>query len=337
MIVKQTAYNDQTIVGYLLNELSEADQESFEEAYLKDEGLFEQLRSIEEELIEDYVKRDLSRRERRLFERRYLVSERRRASVEAARQLVEVCSLLASSQAAANDTSGSKWYSAGLRLWTLTKQHFAQVGVVATVILLLLGSGLVIELSRLHRRLAAVNEERKVFEQQAEEAERQLAHEREQFIEERRHNIALREDLRNINKRLGRSADEPEKSQAPKDIIVLLTLMPGIRSLGNLDRVVISTRTSLVELRVNLERRETANLLSYRMVVKAVEGDSEIWAQERIRPRQYRSTQYAAVKVPAERFTSAGGGDFTLTLGALTAGGKEYEEIERCYFQVISK
>ena len=337
MTVKQTAYNDQTIIRYLLNELSEADQESFEEAYLRDEGLFERLRSLEEELIEDYVKGDLSRRERRLFERRYLVSEQRRAKVEAARQLVEVCSLIASSKAAANDTIGSKWYSASLRLWGPTKQHFAQAGVVAAAILLLLGSGLVIELSRLRRQLAAVNEERKVFELQSEEAERQLAREREQLMEERGHNIALREELRNVNKRLGRSAEEPEKSQAPKDNIVLLTLMPGIRSLGNLDRAVISAGASFVELRINLERREPANLLSYRMVVKAVEGDSEIWAQEGIRPRQYRSTQYAAVKVPADRFTSAGVSDFTLTLGALTARGKEYEEIERCYFQVISK
>jgi hypothetical protein len=337
MSVKQPAYDDQTIIRYLLNDLSEADQESFEEAYLKDQGLFEQLRSHEEELIEDYVKGDLSRRERRLFERRYLVSAQRRARVEAARQLVEVCSLLASSEAAANDTIGGKWYSAGLRLWMLTKQRFPQWGGVAAAILLLLGLGLVIELSRMQRQLAVINEERKVFERQVEEAERQLAREREQLVEERGHNIALREELRSVNKRLGRLAEEPETSQSPKDNVVFLALMPGIRSLGNLDRAVISAGVRFVELRVNLERRETANQLSYRMVVKSVESDSEIWVEEGLKPRQYRSTQYATVKVPADRFTSAGGSDFTLTLGALTGRGKEYEEIERCYFQVISK
>jgi hypothetical protein len=337
MRVKQPAYNDQIIIRYLLNELSDSDQESFEVAYLKDQDLFDQLRSHEEELIEDYVKGDLSRRERRLFKQRYLVSERRRARVEAARQLIEVCSLFASSQAAANDIIGSKWYSSGLRLWLLTKQRFAQWGGVSAAILLLLGSGLAIELLRLHRQIAALNEERNVFERQAETAHRQLAHEREQVVEERGHNIALTEELRNVNERLGRLAEGPEKSQVPKDNIVFLTLMPGIRSLGNLDSAVISARTRFVELRVNLESRETANLLSYRMVVKAADGDSEIWAQEGIRPRQYRYTQYTAVKVPANRFTSAGRSDFMLTLGALTAGGKEYEEIESCYFRVISK
>jgi hypothetical protein len=337
MSLKQPAYSDQTIISYLLNELPEADQESFEEAYLRDQGLFEQLRSHEEDLIEDYVKGDLSRRERRLFKRRYLMSERRRARVEAARQLVEVCSLLASSQASANDTIGAKWYSASQRLWMLMTKHFALWSGVAAAILLLLGSGLVIELSRLHRQFAIVNEERKVFEQRAEEAERQLTYERGRFVEEHGHNIVLREELRNVNKRLSRLSEELKKSQAPKDNIVFLTLTPGIRSLGKLDRAIISARTRFIELRVNLERRETANPLSYRMVVKVVDGDSEIWAQEGIRPRQHGFTQYAAGKVPVDRFTSAGGSDFILTLGALAATGNEYEEIERGYFQVISK
>src|SRR5262249_2494393 len=224
----------------------------------------------------------------------------------------------------------------GLRLWMPTKLRFASWGGVAAAILLLLGLGLVIELSRLHRQLAAANEERNVFKQRAETAERQLAQEREQLMEERRHNVALWEEYIDSNKPHGRSAEEPGTSQSPKDNIVFLTLTPGIRSLGNLDRAVISGRTSFVELRINLERWEMANLLSYRMVVKAVEGDGDIWAQEGIRPRQYKAVQYAAVKVPVDRFTSAGVSDFTLTLGALTAGGKGYEEIEKCYFQVTS-
>lgn len=337
MIVKQPAYNDQIIIRYLLNELSESEQERFEEAYVKDDGLFEQVQSLEEELIEDYVKGDLSWRKRRLFERHYLASEQRRARVEAARQLGEVCSLLASSQAAPTDALSGGRYSAGLRRWMRTNQPFAQVVGVAAAILLLLGFSLIIELSRLHRQLAAVNEERNLFKQRAEQAEQQLAREREQLIEERGDNIALREAARSVNKRFVRLTEEPETAQAPKENTVFLTLMPGIRSYRNLDRVVVSARTTFVELRVNLERWETTNILSYRIVVKAVKGDIEIWSQEGIRPRQYRSSQYAAVKVPIDRFTSAGVSDFTLTIDALNAKRKEYEEGEKCFFQVISE
>ena len=89
----RTTHNDQTIIQYLLNDLPEEDGMRLEEVYLGDESLYERLRALEEELIEDYVKGYLSGRERELFERHYLASEQRRARIETARQLVQVCAL----------------------------------------------------------------------------------------------------------------------------------------------------------------------------------------------------------------------------------------------------
>jgi hypothetical protein len=337
VIVEQTTHNDQTIIRYLLKELSAEDKARFEEAYLEDEGLFEQLQAMEDELIEDYLKGDIPAHEAQLFEQHYLASEYCRARVEVVRELVEVCSLRSITQAAANDTVDNKFFSVSLRLWMPAKRHIVLGIGVATALLLLIGSGLIIELSGLRRQLAAVNEERKALEKRAGEAELQLARERQQLTEERGHNTALRGKLESVNNRLSRLQQDLAKSQAPKDQVVFLVLAPGIRDVGKLDRAVISADTGFVELRVNLERRETANLRSYRVVVKIVEGGREIWVQEGIRPRLYRSAQYVVVRVPADRFTQAGGIDFMLTLGALTVGGKEYEEIENCYFKVISK
>jgi hypothetical protein len=90
---KKPTFSDRSIIRYLLNELSEEDEARFEAAYLEDGGLFEQVRDLEEELIEDYVKGHLTGRERRLFEQHYLASEHRRARIDAARQLVYVCSV----------------------------------------------------------------------------------------------------------------------------------------------------------------------------------------------------------------------------------------------------
>src|SRR5215470_11266573 len=99
-MVKQTFGSDQTIIRYLLNELSAYDQARFEEAYLSDGSLFEQVQALEEELIEEYVKGNLSGHERRRFEHHYLASDQRRARIETARQLAEVCSLKAPAQTA---------------------------------------------------------------------------------------------------------------------------------------------------------------------------------------------------------------------------------------------
>jgi hypothetical protein len=337
VIGEETTHIDQTIIRYLLKELSAEDSARFEEAYLEDEGLFEQLQALEDELIENYLKGELSAHETQLFERHYLTSEYCRARVEVVRDVVEVCSLRSITQAAANGTVDSKFFSVGSQLWMRAKQHSALGFGVAAALLLLSGSGLVIELLDLRRQLAAVNVERKALEQRVEEAEQQLTREREQLIEERKHKIALGEKLESANSQLGRLAQESATSQGSKDQIVFLVLAPGIRDVGRLDRAVISADTSFVELRVNLERRETANLRSYRVVVKTVEGGKEIWVEEGISPRLYRSAQYVAVRVPAHRFTSTGGSHFMLTLGALAAGGKEYEEIENCYFKVVSK
>ncbi|HKQ77724.1 MAG TPA: hypothetical protein VJ810_28770 [Blastocatellia bacterium] len=246
-MVKQTFGNDQTIIRYLLNELSAEDQTRFEEAYLMDGSLFEQVIALEEELIEDYVKGGLSLDERNRFERHYLASAQRRARIQAAKELFQICSPKSSTQTA------------------------------------------------------------------------------KQLAEERQQSVALREQ----------SEREQVRSQASKNQIVFLTLTPGVRDIGRTDRAVISALTSFVELRAALESR--ANLRSCRAVVKTVDGGGEIWTQEGIKPRRRNSAQYVVVRVPADHFKAVGAQDFTLTIDAMTTGGKDYEELDIYYFQVTAK
>jgi hypothetical protein len=326
-MVKQTFGNDQTIIRYLLNEMPEEDQARFEEAYIRDGSLFEQVQSLEEELIEDYVKGELSGDERHRFERHYLASDQRRARIETAKQLVRVCSLKSPAQTVANDRIESRFFSPPSRLRLLARQRLAPVFGVAAALLLLLVAGLVIELLRLRGQLATVSEERAAIERRAEESERRLVRERGQLTEERNQSIALQEKLE----------QERARSQASKNQIVFLALTPGIRSVNKTDRAVISARTSSVELWVELEKQEATNPRSYRAVVKTVEGNREIWTREGIKPQWRKSAHYAVIRIPANRFKTAGARDFTLTLGALTAGGKGYEDLESYYFQVAMR
>jgi len=334
--VKRTFGSDQTITSYLLNELSEEDQERFEEAYLSDPSFFEQVQALEEELIEAYVKGDLSGQERRRFERHYLASDQRRARIESAKELLRVCKLKAGAQTAADDRIEGKFFSLRSRLRSLVTLRPSPVFGVAVALLSLLGAGLGIELLRLQRQLAAISEERSAVERRAEESERRLVHEREQLTEERKQSIQLREKLEDIYSQLARFEPERAGSQASQNQIVFLALTPNVRNIGNTARAVLSAHTSLVELRVELESQEAANLRSYRAIVKTDEGDREIWKQEGIKPRRRKSAQYVVIRVPADRFKATGAQDFNLTLDALTAGGKDYEEFESYYFQVTA-
>jgi hypothetical protein len=350
--VKRTFGSDQTITSYLLNELSEEDQERFEEAYLSDPSLFEQVQALEEELIEDYVKGDLSGQERRRFERHYLASDQRRARIEATRELLQVCSLKAAAQTtaetgaqtaaetgaqtAADDRIEGKFFSLRSRLRSLVTLRPAPVFGVAVALLSLLGAGLGIELLRLQGQLAAISEERSAVERRAKESERRLAHEREQLADERKQGVELREKLENLNSQLDRLGQEQADSQASKNQFVFLALTPNVRNIDNTARAVLPAHTSFVELRVELESQEASNLRSYRAIVKTDEGDREIWKQEGIKPRRRKSVQYVVIRVPADRFKATGAQDFNLTLDALSAGGKNYEEFETYYFQVTA-
>ena len=342
--MKRTFGSDQTITSYLLNELSEEDQEHFEEAYLSDPSLFEQVQALEEELIEDYVKGDLSGQERRRFERHYLASDQRRARIEAARELLRVCSLKTAAQNAAgapaqtdgDDRIKGKFFSLRSRLRSLVGLRPAPVFGVAVAILSLLGAGLGIEMLRLRGQLAAVSEERAGIEQRTEESERRLVHGREQLVRERQQGVELREKLENLHRQLAQLEMARAGSQASKYQTVFLALTPVARNLDNPNRAVLSAHTSLVALRLELERQEAANLRSYRAIVKTAEGDREIWTQEGIKHRGRKSSQSVVVIVPTDRFKASGKKDFMLTLYGLIAGGKDYEELESYYFQVIA-
>src|SRR5262249_10064809 len=181
----------------------------------------------------------------------------------------------------------------------LLSRHRSVMGLSPTLVfgvsvslLSLLGAGLGIELLRLRGQFAAVSEERAAIERRTEESERRLVHEREQLARERQQGVELREKLENLNNQLDRSGRERAGSQVSKYQTVFLALSPVARNFDNPKRAVLSAHTSFVEMRLDLERQEAANLRSYRAVVKPLEGDREIWTQEGIKPRGRKSSQH---------------------------------------------
>jgi hypothetical protein len=334
-IVERTIQNDQTIVRYLLNELSSEDQERFEADFLEDEVLFEQVRAVEEELIEDYVKGELSGRERQLFERHYLASEQRRARVNAARHLIQVCS--SQSSVSADIAAQSRRDYFFLRTWlhAFLKQPLALGFGTAAALLLLIGLGLAIELTRLRGQATIASEERVVLARRNEEFERQLADRDQQLERERQKNADLQKKLGEVNSRTVQPVSVPVLSQTSNDQVVYLALAPGIRDLNKPDRAIISSENKFVELRITLERQEKP--ATYRAVVKTIEGNREIWSENGLKLRQTRAAQYLVLRVPADRFSAVKAQYFVLTVLGSVARGKSYEEIESYPFEVVIK
>ncbi|MBO0722579.1 MAG: hypothetical protein J2P41_17280, partial [Blastocatellia bacterium] len=208
---------------------------------------------------------------------------------------------------------------------------------VAAALLLILGVVSVTQMLRLRGRLTEESETRIALVRQTEEADRQLAREREQVTEERKRVIALQKELGDVTSRLGKLEEELGRSQPASNQIVPLELAQGVRDDNKPYRVFISAFTRFVELHVILDKQDATASATYRAVLKTVVGDNEIWRQEGIKLQQTTSTKYLVFRVPARRFRTVEGRGFTLTLGVLAAGGKEYEELEGSYFDVVSR
>lgn len=87
MLMKQTLENKQKVVFYLLGELSGAERDAMEERLFLDEDFSLFLDSVENDLIDEYIRGELDASEKVKFENSYLKSETRREKIRTAQIL----------------------------------------------------------------------------------------------------------------------------------------------------------------------------------------------------------------------------------------------------------
>src|SRR5947208_3560337 len=86
------AEQKRTITRYLLGEMSEPERSEFEDRYLDDPALFEELIAVEDEMMRCYASDCLPEAERTAFERRFLTNPDHRQRVDFAGSLMEYAS-----------------------------------------------------------------------------------------------------------------------------------------------------------------------------------------------------------------------------------------------------
>ena len=98
-------HDDKVIARYLLGELPEAEQTKLEEYAFSDSDYLQQVRAVEKDLMDEYVRGELSGPEREAFEQRFFASAHRRRQIEFARALMQVSGESPARAAAAATTS----------------------------------------------------------------------------------------------------------------------------------------------------------------------------------------------------------------------------------------
>jgi hypothetical protein len=213
--------NTSLIVRYLLGRLPEDEQTGFEEQLLESEALFEALKEVESELIDEYVGDRLSADDRRRFELYFLTQPERRARVEFARALREAAAehgreKRSRAAMAGPDINASPDTAAWWRRWATSLIPRPQFAALAACCLIAVLGGLILALrdnSRLRQQLQQAQAERAESQQQN---AAQLAAAESQLSNERSLRQQAEEALDNLNVR-------PRESGRPAIVSFILS------------------------------------------------------------------------------------------------------------------
>ena len=304
---------------YLLGELAEADQAALEQELLIDRGKFDRVWAVENELVDSYVRGEMSRADRKRFESHYLASPLHRERVAIAE------SFLTNIDQAAGETvevSEKEFLAPRRRRFPLRSPRLV-FGVIL-VMALLLTSGLVwsyIERVRLTGQIANVQKEAQTERAFLKQREREQASRNQEFEKEiadvSRRNEQLKAELEQLRRR--------RQAAAPTILSFLLTPAPE-RGDKAIPQSTIPRITGKARLLMELGDNNYAN---YQIILHTVEG-REILRSRTAKVRFARDRAFATLPVKAGELTK---GDYILILFGQTADGK-IEEIDRYFFRV---
>jgi len=293
---------------YLLRTLSEQEGERVEERYFSDDAEFEELEIAEEELIDRYVRGELSQSDKDAFERTLVAVPRLRERVQFAR-LFE--NKLSATEIPLNQPGEIREPVSDKVTWWHKLFGFPnapqspRLALAFSFGVLLVGAATVaawLQISRQSRQLAA---------QQA------ALDQRQRELDKRAADLKVKaEQLAQGEQQL--PPETPSSSPTPQDPalpgIASLILSPGAsRSIGQSNTVRIRAGTSQVQLTLKLRDNDYP---SYRAVITKADH-TEVFSRSDLRPRVKNNSVFLIFRVPVQHLSPA---DYIVTVyGPLNA------------------
>jgi hypothetical protein len=309
--------DEKTMVAYLLGDLSEEEQ-ALTATQLFTELHYQRLQIVEEELIENYARGELSEGERDRFENFFLAAPHRRERVEFARaplKALDEKKVKAEAEEHGPAQSPSISWRQSLLLFSRANISLAQASLVAVSLIALIGCAW---LFYENRRLLGESESLRVHL----EAERASRLQEEQQLQRQ---IA---DQDALNKKL--KADLEGERQNSTSSIFAFALNSLLVKGDEGSRISIPSSAQLLRIRLELERAESYR--SYRVVLQKAEGQGLRHITSR-RAGPTASGKIVVASLPAELFTT---GDYLITLKGVTASGAS-EDIADYQFTIVKR
>jgi hypothetical protein len=302
--VVQNSDKESLITRYLLRDLSEEEQVRLEEEYFGEEDFFEQMLIAEDELIDDYVRGELSAREQELFEKHFMRSEKARARLEFARLLNNESRVVAAAAetARARVPESVNWWRSSLAFLRAQNpiMQFSEVALLLSLVALALFS-----ISRWrggeHRPTTARQETNQQQRQQPEGSGQQA-----------------------------NNVPSNQNSKGPQPATLLL--VPGsVRGADGAHTLSIPRDAEQALVQIILEQD------SYRLyraeVQKIGRQDVALWKDGALESQATDSGERAVeLKIPARLLTA---GDYKVRLSGVAAEGQKIEVVADYTFRVV--
>lgn len=333
--------NGERLVMYLLGELSAEERHDIEQQYFQNDKLFQELLSIESDLIDDYLNDELSVEERRKFESQVLSTPQGRRKVESSRALLSAISEVAPKVVHRGTTDEhSSWWQF---LWHPVKTSAWRF---ATVILLFAGGTgwLAIENIRLRSQLGVARTSSQQTEQEVQRLKEQVTAAQYQRQQEE---TVLRSSIEKLNEDLQRARAERENAvvvarqkesqrrenlqQSESSTAIATYIFPFNPVRGTSKQtapLTISKGQKTVPLQIDLGR---STFSAFHVSLQLVEGN-EVWGATRKAQRK-RAGNSITVRLPASVFSSQ---HYIMVITPSPPNGQT-ESFAEYSFQVIRK
>ena len=284
------------LVKYLLGSLTEEEQVEIEDRAFSDPTYLTALETAEADLIDAYIRGQLSQAERHAFERRFLTSPGRRSKIEFARALASTAS---ESRLAPTPTPMQ-------RLLTLLRGRGAtmQMAAAFAMLILVLGaSWLAVQNMAMRSRMAA--------------------------LEAQRHDLELREHA--LQRKLAvqsREVQSPAPAPTPARVVASLVLLPGLtRGEHTLKRLDLTPSTQIAHVEIQLEAAD--DYRRFRAQLRKRSGQ-EILTLGSLSRHQTGAGYLVSFDVPASALVE---GEYELELKAIL-NDQSVQDVGYYYFSV---
>lgn len=315
--------SEQTIRRYLLGELSEAERSALEEKYFTDSRVFEQVLKAESELVDTYVRNQLSTEARERFEQSYLAHPSRSERVKFAAALATRLDSLDNAVTLKEQRTFIPWWQRLLASLRGRSPRLRFSVAFAALVIMLGGAWFLIE-SRRRQMESAQTQAAYEAEQRRQREYAQQAPTEGRRAEEQ---AAKQETVERNPQQPPQPTPLPNISPAPRSVSLALTA-GGVRGgdNGQIPTLIITPGITQAQLLLDLRGNDYP---SYSASLQTVAG-AEIFSQTGVKPRRANPGASFVFTVPARKLAS---GDYVLTLRGVGPDG-EIDALSKSLFRV---